>query len=186
MKCKILISSAIVVAAIGGLSFLYSGLYPIGADVPHTKLTYWALETLRERSIARASRDLQVPDLNDPSLLLAGGADYNDMCALCHLKPGKDKSDMSQGLYPKPPNLAKDTDEHGHSHEESSDQAQEARRRFWIIKHGIKASGMPAWGVTHDDKRIWAMVAFLQRLPQLTEQQYQIITARKGNSGMHH
>ncbi len=180
MNCKTFILTAIAVVAIGGLSFIYSGLYPIGADVPHTKLTFWVLETLRERSIEHASRDIQVPDLNDPSMLLAGGADYNDMCVGCHLKPGKDKSDMSQGLYPQPPNLTKE--EAG----EEEDPLTEARHRFWVIKHGIKASGMPAWGRTHDDKRIWAMVAFLQKLPQLSEKQYQILTARKGNTGMHH
>ncbi len=186
MKCKILIPSALVVVALGGLSFLYSGLYPMGADVPHTKLTYWVLETLRERSIERASRDLPVPDLSSPSMLLAGGADYNDMCTSCHLKPGMDESDMSQGLYPQPPNLARASDEHDHEHGTDTDSQQTARRQFWIIKHGIKASGMPAWGLTHDDDRIWAMVAFLQRLPELTERQYQIITARKGNAGMQH
>ncbi len=186
MKCKIIIPSTLALAAIAGLSFLYSGLYPMGADVPHTKLTYWVLETLRERSIARASSKLQIPDLNSPAMLLAGGADYNDMCTSCHLKPGQQKSDMSQGLYPQPPNLTKDTDDHDHSHGDNSDIDQAARRQFWIIKHGIKASGMPAWGLTHDDERIWAMVAFLKKLPQLTEQQYQIITARKGNSGMQH
>ena len=184
MNCKVVIPTAIAAALLGGAIFIYSGLYPIGADVPHNKLTYWLLETLRENSVERASRDIQVPDLNDPALLLAGGADYNDMCTGCHLKPGKDKSDMSQGLYPKPPNLAKESEEHGHG--EKVDKLQDAREKFWIIKHGIKASGMPAWGITHDDQRIWAMVAFLQRLPQLTEQQYQILTARKPGTGMHH
>ena len=58
---------------------------------------------------------------------------------------------------------------------------------FWIVKHGIKASGMPSWGPTHDDQRIWAMVAFLQKLPQLTPEQYQILTARdESNASPHH
>ena len=61
------------------------------------------------------------------------------------------------------------------------DDAKTARKNFWVIKHGIKASGMPAWGKTHDDKRIWAMVAFLQRLPELTADQYQILTALDPN-----
>jgi mono/diheme cytochrome c family protein len=56
-----------------------------------------------------------------------------------------------------------------------------ARRDFWIIKHGIKASGMPAWGKTHDDERIWNMVAFLKRLPDLNENQYRILTNRQGD-----
>src|SRR5690606_36954899 len=120
---------------------IYSGIYPMGADVPHTKFTHWTLETLRERSIENAARGIPVPPLDDPELLLLGGADYNDMCASCHLKPGKRESDMSIGLYPAPPNLAEHSgdEERGHGGSE-----QQLRRQFWIIKHGIKASGMPA------------------------------------------
>ena len=162
------------------VAFMYSGLYPIGADVPHNALTYWALETLRERSVARAAQDIEVPPLDDPALLLAGGLDYNDMCAGCHLKPGKTESDFSIGLYPAPPNLAAP----GHAH--GDDAEAEAKRSFWIIKHGIKASGMPAWGPTHEDERIWAMVAFLQRLPELTPEQYQILTAREAGDADQH
>ena len=181
MKCRALILLLLVFSGLGGAAFIYSGIYPIGADVPHTRLTFWVLETLRERSIDRASQDIEVPNLEDPSMLLSGGADYNEMCVTCHLKPGKEKSDMSQGLYPAPPNLSEAEEE-----EDDEDPLQEARHRFWVIKHGIKASGMPAWGKTHDDRRIWAMVAFLQKLPHLTPEQYQILTARKPGSGMSH
>ena len=164
--------------ALAGLGFLYSGIYSMGADDEHTKPVYWALETLRERSIAVRSKDIAVPLLDDAQMLLSGGADYNDMCAGCHLKPGVKSSDMAMGLYPRPPNLAMSASEHGHGGDDHGDAATSAARQFWIIKHGIKASGMPAWGKTHDDSRIWAMVAFLQKLPQLDETQYQILTAR--------
>lgn len=176
------------VVALAGVGFLYSGLYPMGADDHHNDLTYWALETLRERSIARASSDIEVPtDLNSSERLLAGGADYNDMCAGCHLKPGKTESDFSIGLYPLPPNLTLTADEHGHEDENHSETDTPAlRRQFWVIKHGIKASGMPAWGPTHSDERIWNMVAFLQRLPELSPQQYQILTARGADDDGHH
>lgn len=177
-----------VIALVGGGLFLYSGIYPMGADVPHNRLTYWLLETFRERSIKRSASDIAVPaDLNTSARLLAGGADYNDMCAGCHLKPGKTANDFTIGLYPSPPNLTLAGDEHGHGedgHEGSSndDVNYSAQRQFWIIKHGIKASGMPAWGPGHDDERIWNMVAFLQRLPELSQEQYQILTARGENS----
>ena len=176
LKCALALA---IFVGVGGMAFLFSGVYPMGADVPHNALTYWALENLRERSIARASSNIEVPDLDDPKMLLAGGADYNDMCSGCHLRPGKSQSDMPQGLYPSPPNLAQSADGHGHDHGHGDEEAQ-AARQFWIIKHGIKASGMAAFGLTHDDARIWAMVAFLQRLPTLSPEQYQILTARRG------
>jgi mono/diheme cytochrome c family protein len=165
----------VVLGMAGVAGFIYSGIYPIGADVPHNKLEFWLLETLRNKAIERASSEISVPSLESAELLLAGGPDYNDMCAGCHLKPGKDQSDMSIGLYPTPPNLSAEGDTEEYEH---GDVQQLASRQFWVIKHGIKASGMPAWGATHDDQRIWAMVAFLQKLPQLSPEEYQILTAR--------
>lgn len=177
----------VVVAAmlLGGMIYVYLGFYPVGADAPHNRLTYWFLQTVREQSIAKASKNIDVPPLDNPELLLVGGPDYNDMCAACHLKPGKMQSDMSLGLYPAPPNLSTKNEEHGHDHVDDAhgDPLQTARRRFWIIKHGIKATGMPAWGPTHDDRRIWAMVAFLKKLPELNPEQYQILTARDETNG---
>lgn len=57
-KCIVVVSGLVVLA---GLGFIYSGYYPMGADSKHTKLTYWALETLRERSISRAAQNIEVP-----------------------------------------------------------------------------------------------------------------------------
>lgn len=180
LSCVKCLAVAAGVAVVAGVGFIYSGYYPMGADEPHNDLTHWALETLRERSIARASNDILVPtDLNSSERLLAGGADYNDMCAACHLKPGVTQSDFTLGLYPEPANLSQIATL-------QNDAERLARQRFWIIKHGIKASGMPAWGPGHDDERIWSMVAFLQRLPELSPQQYQILTARSVDDAGHH
>ena len=133
------IAMSAFIAVLGGLAFIYSGIYPMGADVPHTKLVHWTLETLRERSIARQTKDIVVPPLDKPQMLLSGGQDYNAMCAGCHLKPGKTTSDLNAGLYPQPPNLSL-------PHRMNLDAKERAARHFWYIKHGVKASGMPAWG----------------------------------------
>ena len=167
---KILLLLAVLGFAFAA-TIMYSGIVDVAADEPHGDLVYWLLEETRENSIANAAKDIEVPDLSDPELLLAGGSDYEFMCASCHLKPEQKESDMSVGLYPAPPNLTITHDEH------DDDAKQQARKYYWVIKHGIKASGMPAWGKTHDDKRIWGMVAFLERLPTLTPEQYQILTA---------
>ncbi|WP_111978746.1 c-type cytochrome [Algibacillus agarilyticus] len=167
---------AVILLIISAISaVMYSGIVNVAADEPHTDLVYWLLETTREKSIEVAAQNIDVPDLSDPELLLTGGMDYEFMCSSCHLKPGRNQSDMSLGLYPSPPNLTIKAEEHdGHKHRDST---QTDRKNFWVIKHGIKASGMPAWGKTHDEQRIWAMVAFLKRLPTLTPEQYQILTA---------
>ena len=162
---------------------IYAGVYPIGADTPHHKISYWVLETVRERSVAVASKDIEVPDLNRVDLLLEGAVDYNEMCSACHLQPGQQSSELSLGLYPAPPNFS-DNDEAERL--EHGGTKQWAQRQFWTIKHGIKASGMPAWGPTHSDERIWAMVAFLQKLPDMTALQYQVLSQAEMEAGKGH
>lgn len=176
-----IMTGLLIITVLAGVGFIYSGIYPIGADQRHSAVTFWILETLRKRSIANASEYIQVPPLDDPQLLLSGGADYNDMCAGCHLKPGVKETDMTIGLYPSPPSLIVSPEQHDHDHGEGGHDDPEvvARQQFWVIKHGVMASGMAAFGPTHSDERIWAMVAFLRKLPELNETQYQILTSRK-------
>ena len=161
------------VGLIGGLLFIYLGVFNVAADDPHSRPFYWLMATVRERSITMRARGIAVPPLDEPAKITAGGADYNEMCTGCHVRPGVEESELASAMYPPPPRLAKT-------------KRPNPAETFWIIKHGIKMSGMPAWGSTHDDNRIWAMVAFLQQLPRLTPAQYQILTARsEGDLGGH-
>ncbi len=161
---SITVAVVLGVLAVGTGAFVYSGIYNIGADDHHTKPVFAVLQTLRERSIHARSEDLTVPDLNDPQLILKGAGQYAAMCTQCHLKPGMKDSELRPGLYPQPPNL--------------SQTRVDPKEAFWIIKHGIKMSAMPAWGGSHDDPTIWSMVAFLQKLPGMTPAQYKDIVAK--------
>lgn len=163
---------AVFVAIIGVFTVVSSGIVNIGADQEHNPLVYDFLEMTRERSIANASQDIVVPDLTQVDMISSGGADYKDMCAGCHLAPDVEKTDLSEYLYPKPPNFTK-AEVVAHYDSEAG-----AQQNFWAIKHGIMASGMPAWGATHDDDRMWAMVAFIRSLPDLSADQYTMLTTR--------
>ncbi|WP_201582769.1 c-type cytochrome [Psychrobacter jeotgali] len=163
---------SIVVAVASIFIIVMSGVINVGADHAHSPMVYSLLETARTRSIARASKDIEVPNLDKAEMVSSGGADYKDMCASCHLSPDRTQTDLSAGLYPKPPNF---TDAKVVERYQTDEGAQQS---FWAIKHGIMASGMPAWGATHDDDRMWAMVAFIRSLPQLNESQYTMLTTR--------
>jgi mono/diheme cytochrome c family protein len=157
----------IIVVVIAGFTgaFIYAGLYNIGADAPHSRFVSMTLDQLRERAIAHHARDIVPPaDLNGPKRVAAGAGLYAEMCSGCHLGPGMEKSEISQGLYPPAPELA---------HQSNRSAAQ----RFWIIKHGVKLSAMPAWGRTHDDQLIWDMVAFIAQLPRMSPEQYKAALA---------
>lgn len=148
-----------------GALLVYFGAYAIAADAPHTRPVYALLDNLRDRSIAVRARDIVPPaDLNAPARLSAGAGLYAEMCSSCHLGPGVERSELSQGLYPQAPELAKGQD-------------LSVAEQFWIIKHGVKLSAMPAWGKTHPDPLIWDMVAFVRRLPGMTPDQYQRLVA---------
>jgi mono/diheme cytochrome c family protein len=147
--------------------YIWSGLYNIAADDPHTRPVYAVLEELREHSIDRQARGIPVPDLTDPALLRQGAGNYAAMCVGCHRAPGMDDTELSRGLYPAPPALALGTPD-------------DPAHQFWVIKHGIKASGMPAWGRSMDDPYIWGMVALLQQLPKLSPEQYHALVESSG------
>lgn len=151
--------ATLVVLAVASAAFIWSGVYPIGADRPHLPLTAKLIETLRDRATEGAAASIVVPALDDQAKIAEGAAHYDAMCTGCHQAPGRPDSELSNDLYPQPPNLAQD----------GIDNPGEA---FWIIKHGIKLTAMPAWGKTRSDAQIWTIVAFLNRVPKATPAQY--------------
>ena len=142
---------------------IYWGLYNVAADEPHSQPVYSLLETVRDRSIAVRTSDIDVPpDLSELGRIASGAGQYVDMCSSCHLAPGMKRTEISRGLYPRAPELRRGS------------RATPAED-FWVVKHGIKATGMPAWGVTHSDKLLWDMVAFVRKLPELSADEYEAI-----------
>lgn len=172
MKFLLGILFSVIVAIIAVFVVVSSGMISVAADKAHQPMVYNFLDWARTQSIAKASEDIIVPKFDEAAMISSGGADYNDMCAGCHLSPAAAATDLSAGLYPKPPNF---TDAEVVERYKSEAGAQQS---FWAIKHGIMASGMPAWGATHDDDRLWAMVAFIRVLPELSADQYTMLTTR--------
>jgi mono/diheme cytochrome c family protein len=162
-QAALMLGVALLLLAGGAVLFVESGVYNIGADDHHTKPVLAIIEQLRERSIAVRVR-AEVYEVTEPEGIAAGARRYAVLCAGCHLAPGILKSDIRLGMYPHPPSLAQGGE-------------LESRRAFWIVKHGIKMSAMPAWGKTLDDREIWDVVSFLRKMPGMTPESYQRITA---------
>ncbi|MGD8922079.1 MAG: cytochrome c [Candidatus Zixiibacteriota bacterium] len=165
----LLVVAAIVVA--GFLIFVYSGWYNIAATAHHNSLTRWGINTLTENSIEHRTDDIVVPDLSDSLMIARGFEHYNETCVDCHGAPGVKPEEFAEGLYPKAPPLHKVA-----AHAEPAEL-------FWITKHGIKMTGMPAFGVNHSDEQIWHIVAFLKTLPNVTPEEYQHL--RESSGGEH-
>lgn len=164
----------LVLAVVAGAAFVYSGAYDIGADVPHSAPVSDLLQTARQRSIAAHARDIAVPPLDDAHRIGEGAEHYAAMCAGCHLAPGAADTEIRRGLYPQPPKLAEL-------------DGLPPGQAFWVVKHGVKLTAMPAWGTSHDDAQIWNIVAFLQKLPHLSPDEYkQLTAAASGHDHDHH
>ncbi len=132
MRMVITLLIVLLLASLGVIGYAYSGLYDVSASSPHGAFADWFLSTTAHASIERRAGDLDVPDLRDEALVLAGINDFNSMCTGCHGAPGKGPEAMGKGLNPPAPNLAE------------SAQELTAAELFWVTKHGIRMTGMPA------------------------------------------
>lgn len=154
----IIITLLVLIGAV--LAFIYSGVFNVAATEQDTGLIHWALTTTRERSIESRAENIKVPPLTD-AMAQAGRNYFGKTCVMCHGAPGVDPGEIGKGLNPQPPYLA-------------AEGAQwDPTEVFWVLQHGIKMTGMPAFGPTHSEDELWNLVAFVQKLPGMTAQTYQ-------------
>ena len=116
-------------------------------------------------SVALRAPDADNPLAGDPAAIETGMSHFRDMCLLCHGAPGIEPYEFAMGLNPDPPELSMVLDEWSDG------------ELFWITHHGIRMTGMPAFGATHSDEDIWRIVAFVRHLPNLTANQKQVLQA---------
>jgi len=149
--------------------FVWSGSYNIAANVPHWGITHWFLEKVREQSITTHSGGITVPPLKDPKPVDIGFKNYHAMCRVCHNAPGYSRTEIAKGLNPNPPDFA------------SKDVKMRSEAQlYWIVKNGIKMTGMPAFGPTHSEDELWGIVVFVKGLPSLKPEEYNAMVKTAG------
>jgi mono/diheme cytochrome c family protein len=192
-----------VLGAAGGALVLYSGYY----DISSTKLHFQPVHSLLERgmreSVRHHARDVQTPAYISQAKiqaaaipvaatealtaataaaspaaapapasasvrLLRGAGLYRDNCVICHGAPGVAQDDIGKSMQPVPGPLA------------DASRRWRASELYWITRHGIKMSGMPAWEFHLADEDLWAVVGFLVALPELSPQAYATLTEQAG------
>lgn len=150
----VLILAILVVG--GAIAYALSGHYDVSVGTGHTAVTKWYLDTVRERSIERRAAEISVPDLDDLDMIEAGAVTFDQACAGCHGRPGRDPSDS---FDPRPPALTRGQ--------------PDPAAAFWVTRNGIKMSAMPARSEERmSDEDIWNVIAFLQTASTLTEGEY--------------
>jgi len=151
---------AVVAIALGGLIVIYGGLYNVAASKPVGAITAWILSTTMRRSVEQHAEPRAMSTQGSDELIRQGFKVYSETCVYCHGAPGKDPVDIGKGLNPEPPYLP------------DTVGRWTAPQIFWIVKNGIKMTGMPSFGGTHSDAELEATVAFVTRLPRMTPEQY--------------
>lgn len=163
------IVGTILLAVIVLLILLYTGAYNVSAAAGHTAIGRWALETMMHNSV-EARADVEEPRLTS-AMVRAGAAEYKAMCEQCHGAPGVKAAEWVEGMVPNPPEL---------SHAATEWSAGEIH---WIVENGIKMTGMPSFGVTHDEQTIWNIAAFVEQLPNMTPTEYAAFPAGHHGGG---
>jgi mono/diheme cytochrome c family protein len=160
---KKILLTVVIVLALEGLAwtiFVFSGVYNVSLLNHDNAFLNWWLDAGSTRSIKHHAAGIRPPPLDNPAMVQEGFKHYDEMCVQCHGAPGKPPDELSKGLWPEAPGLTMVI----------SDWTP--AQLFWITKNGIKFSAMPAWGPTHSDDKIWAITAFLEKLPNLTAADY--------------
>ncbi len=159
-------AAAILALGLAGFLFAWSGVYNVGATSGHWRLVEWALAFGMRNSVeTRALAITSTPAFNDDMVRL-GAAHFDLGCAPCHGAPGRPPNPIAQSMMPNAPELTG-----------SADRWKD-RELFWIVKHGIKYTGMPSWVSQNRDDEVWMLVAFLKKLPALDAASYAALGRR--------
>ncbi len=156
-----------LLAILIALLVILSGGYNVAATERHNPVAAWALDTAFVNSVQGHGDAVAAPELTQ-AMVDAGAPEYKSMCEHCHGGVGASRAEWAEGMRPKPPALA-------HAAERWS-----ASEVFWLVNHGAKMTGMPAFGSSHDDRTLWNIAAFVKALPQMPQAQYAAYPSEHG------
>ena len=159
------LAAAAVLLALAAALVVSSGVISIKASSRHWAVTSWILDFAKRRSVATRSAGITPPPLTDDALVQLGAAHYDGGCRPCHGRPGGSMPVIPAGMTPQPPDLARQM------------ARWQPREIYYLVAHGIKFTGMPAWPAPERHDEVWAVVAFLRALPGLDAAAYARLAA---------
>jgi cytochrome c553 len=154
------IAATLVALALLFALWAWSGIYSVAASRGHWPIVEWLLTFVMANSVKSHALGIEVPRLDGDNQLLLGAGHFHSECASCHGAPGITVNAVAQQMLPPPPPL------------ENVVKQWKDRELFWIIKNGIKYTGMPAFPSLERDDEIWAVTAFVKQLPEITPERY--------------
>lgn len=156
---------------VGGLVVAWSGIINVAASSGHWPITNWFLHWVMQNSVrTHAAMNVDEP-ATDPTGLVSASGHFAANCAPCHGAPGVRRAMVMQAATPAPPALTHVTAKY------------DSRELFWIIKHGVKFTAMPAWPAQDRDDEVRRMVAFVQGLSRMSPREYRELAYGSGQPG---
>ena len=168
LKFLALIGLLGILGGIGAAVLFFGGYYSVAASAPDPAIVDWALKQVRMASVARHAGVTPSVNLDDAAVVQAGARAFSDRgCVTCHGAPGVTWQKFAEGMNPDPPDL------------KEVGQEREPGQLFWVVKNGIKMTGMPGFGaIGAKDQEIWSIVAFVKKLPNVSEADFKAWSAR--------
>jgi cytochrome c553 len=161
IRNKWLARAGLLVALLAGAFLVVvSGIVPVKASSGHFAITNWFLHFAMQRSVSTHSLSVEKKKLDEPWLVLKGAGHYETGCRPCHGAPDLEPPVIPQAMTPHPPKLLSLTAE------------WDPEELFYIVKHGVKFTAMPAWPAQERDDEVWAVVAFLLKMSELDADAY--------------
>jgi len=149
---------AVAVFAVGGVAvslILHDGL---SATATPTKLEAFFARHAHRLAIPANAKAARNPLQASPEVLQDARRHFADHCAVCHGNDGDANTMLGRGMYPKPPDLR-----------QSQTQNLSDGEIFWIIEHGVRFTGMPAFTSHGDDQQdTWKLVLFIRHIASLS------------------
>jgi cytochrome c553 len=150
----------VVIGVVGGFLTIWSGIYDVAASRGHWPGFELLLKFGMRSSVRTHAWWIDVPPLDDPDRVRRGAAHYQQGCAPCHGSPAGPSMLVVRRMLPEPSDL------------KTKVPTWKANELFWIVKNGLKYTGMPAWPTLQRDDEVWDMVAFLRELPDTAPERY--------------
>ncbi len=161
--------ATLLILAVAGLIVVWTGAFQVAASVPHSAFGRWIFDTTFENSVARQAKGDDPPAFT-PAMISDGAGEFKETCQDCHGGVGVKPDGWTKGMLPNPPDLSK------------AAKSLTPAEVFWIVKHGVKMTGMPSFGVKANDHKLWDIAAFVKSLPTMSAAQYAGYKAEKDGS----
>ncbi len=160
--------TAVAVVLLAGFTYVRFGFIDPRADIPVNALESKIAMPALDAAVDRRAPEIRNPLTPNDASLIAGMKIYQTNCASCHGDISHRNGMLAEALYPRAPQFMED----------SPDMPE--NQNFYIIQHGVRLSGMPAWKQALSEQEMWQVTTFIShmgKLPPVVSQQWEAITS---------